>query len=604
MTFKQKLAVGISLIAVFGIGSLFIGTPQKIWADSPDANVHGYLWTGYDTNGNGVADGGFGWISLNCAEGGAGNTNICSQSLYGVNFDESSGLLSGHAWGGLGLGWISFDAGDVSGCPIQDSPAPNKCQGHIDTTTGKVSGWMRAVSVPKSGDNGKNGNWNGWIHLSGDFHTSPDPSGSKGVTYVQIDPTRAKLTGYAYGGTIASPSYGTEEIGWVAFETQYSNVSIVLNDPTSRGLTLTLTDGINTAVSGSNVTLLTTTPSALLTATWRSPQMVKYTACRASTIPSQNIAGGITGWDSSQILGDLLAPGYTATTGAIAVPPVGVQTDYTVTCLNSTTNANDSATVSVLVEKPVTPTFIYQISSGFSSAVTGIGITSGTDTITATPGAPLLLEWKSSNSTTYDQCTASNPFGFTAWTGSVGGINSGNGFYMSKNTTVPASPLLQPYTINCRNTTTGDTTGPFTLNVLTMVDPGQHSVVMGLSPACVTPGERFEVTWNDLGNNMLSCSPTAVSASQSIMGWLESLLFTVSNGLLPSGSQTYVAPAVSQTGMRFKMVCKGTDGLDYPDPNSAVPYYQSPMLRIVADKADCVTSPGQGKPHRIIWNEQ
>jgi hypothetical protein len=35
-----------------------------------------------------------------------------------------------------------------------------------------------------------------------------------------------------------------------------------------------------------------------------------------------------------------------------------------------------------------------------------------------------------------------------------------------------------------------------------------------------------------------------------------------------------------------------------------VPYYQSPMLRIVADKADCVTSPGQGKPHRIIWNEQ
>jgi hypothetical protein len=61
----------------------------------------------------------------------------------------------------------------------------------------------------------------------------------------------------------------------------------------------------------------------------------------------------------------------------------------------------------------------------------------------------------------------------------------------------------------------GDTTGPFTLNVLTMVDPGQHSVVMGLSPACVTPGERFEVTWNDLGNNMLSCSPTAVSPKHS-----------------------------------------------------------------------------------------
>lgn len=596
----HKLATYVVSLALLIVGVyLYFSKPAVLWADSPTANVHGYIWTGYDMDGNSIADAGFGWISMNCAEGGPGATNVCSQSLYGVDFDQNSGLLSGHAWGGNGLGWLSFDAGDVAGCPLLDSPAPNKCQGHIDVATGKVSGWFRVLSVPKTGDNGKNGNWNGWIHLSGAFHSSPDATGSKGVTYVQIDPQTSKLVGYAYGSTIASPTFGTEEVGWVAFQTKYSNVTIVTQNQ-KRGLTLSITDGINTATSGTNATLLTTSPNATnLSTKWTSPQLVKYTACKASATPA-TANNGVTGWNTTTVVSNLDSNNsYTATAQNITGPQASAQTDYTIECLNSITNAIDTATVSVKGDKNATPTFIFQLSSGFSSVSTGIGVPStASDTINATIGAPLTLEWRSLNNTEYDQCVATG-----TWTGTVTSINSGNSYSASDNRTVPATPLLQPYTINCTNTVTGDTTGPLTLKVITSIDPSQHTILMGLSPACVTPGQSFTVTWSDPAGSMSSCHPVQVTPEHP-SGWLETLLFSIGNGLLPNGNVPGLSvPTTSSNGIRFKMVCTGTDGLDYPDPNSAIPYYRSPVLRVVQNAADCANQPGQGRPGRIIWNE-
>ncbi len=232
---KKKIIAKIPHIFIFSLILIGLFTVSemvnRVYADDPQpdsitANVHGYAWNGIRDDATGTV-GGLGWISMNCKEGGTNMTDICANSLYGVSM-ASSGDLAGHAWAST-VGWISFDSADVVDCPIKDSAALDKCTGHIDTTTGAVTGWARIISPPAGGNDGKNGNWNGWIRFSSGNNTYPSPKtdGSGGVTYMTTDPQdHHRLMGYAYAGTIYDTSpEGTDEFGWVSFNSDSAGSS-------------------------------------------------------------------------------------------------------------------------------------------------------------------------------------------------------------------------------------------------------------------------------------------------------------------------------------------------------------------------------------------
>ncbi|MEK7531425.1 MAG: hypothetical protein AAB545_00625, partial [Patescibacteria group bacterium] len=91
-----------------------------------------------------------GWISFNSANPGAGGG-----ASYKVTYDQGgTERLRGFAWsstglngGPTGIGWISFEDADVEGCP--DDPTnvnPNLCYPKVNTGTGYVEGWARALS--------------------------------------------------------------------------------------------------------------------------------------------------------------------------------------------------------------------------------------------------------------------------------------------------------------------------------------------------------------------------------------------------------------------------------------------------------------------------
>ena len=118
------------------------------------------------------------------------NPSVGSDIDYGVDFDEETGLMSGYAWSSS-IGWISFNASDLSGCPS------GTCNATIDLPTGDITGWARAIS-PVGEDPEKAGGWDGWISLSGagyplNINYTPDPS---------------EVDGYAWGSDV---------VGWISF---------------------------------------------------------------------------------------------------------------------------------------------------------------------------------------------------------------------------------------------------------------------------------------------------------------------------------------------------------------------------------------------------
>lgn len=97
--------------------------------DSGTNELHGWaratsackddLWNGANCTGSGAgnkAGGWGGWISLNCAEGEAGG--ICASSDYKVSLNGTD--FSGFAYGGMVVGWISFNCLDSAVCGTSD----------------------------------------------------------------------------------------------------------------------------------------------------------------------------------------------------------------------------------------------------------------------------------------------------------------------------------------------------------------------------------------------------------------------------------------------------------------------------------------------------
>ncbi len=147
----------------------------------PPTPIGGYAWSSN-----------IGWISLNCEEGGPGQSNVCGTSNYDViSSGFPTGTLSGYAWSS-NIGWVSFNYNDVQGCPV---PQGSSCQGKV-ARDGTVTGWARAISAI-----GRTDGWDGWIDLGstgyGDGLTAQD-----GV-----------LSGFAWGGNV---------VGWVSFSGVYA----------------------------------------------------------------------------------------------------------------------------------------------------------------------------------------------------------------------------------------------------------------------------------------------------------------------------------------------------------------------------------------------
>ena len=184
-------------------------------------NVSGFAWS--DT---------IGYISFN-------STSDGSATSYGVNIDTGTGAFSGNAWSSKidttmipnqgGIGWISFDravTGNPPGSPYQTGVSTDPIA-KVDTTTGNVTGWARALasctqdalgnlSPSPCVTNPNAGGWDGWIKLA------KDPADSGSTYGVKINPADGKFSGYAWGGAKVLPSgdsdpTGVSVIGWINF---------------------------------------------------------------------------------------------------------------------------------------------------------------------------------------------------------------------------------------------------------------------------------------------------------------------------------------------------------------------------------------------------
>lgn len=109
---------------------------------------------------------------------------------HGVHV-SANGSMSGYAWS-PNIGWISFNSGDVSGCPS------GSCAPQLNRQTGAVTGWARAVAG--TGPSIHTGDWGGWISLSGSTYS--------------VSATGCQWQGTAWGG---GSTLGNGVIGWLSF---------------------------------------------------------------------------------------------------------------------------------------------------------------------------------------------------------------------------------------------------------------------------------------------------------------------------------------------------------------------------------------------------
>ena len=206
------LALPLLLLGSF----YFFSTPQlEELRAAAGNNLRGFAWSSTlgwisfnsincDTDDNGVSDG----ARPGCPSAGS------PIARYGVGVElpaRGSKKLSGYAWAS-NIGYITFNEPELSGCP--DTP----CKAEVNFATGAVQGWARACSVFQGGCSGslrapeERGGWDGWIHLSGTSHLSPEPNGSGGVT---LDTATCTFTGYAWGG--AGSEADKQSPGWIRF---------------------------------------------------------------------------------------------------------------------------------------------------------------------------------------------------------------------------------------------------------------------------------------------------------------------------------------------------------------------------------------------------
>lgn len=175
----MKKILFLSIICALTIcGSFFLSFGTTGYSEgATDASIYGFA---FSSN--------IGWISFhsrNCDidsdgtyESGAlgGCPTSGSVHEYGVSIAQEGGFLSGYAWSPH-IGWISFNEGELAGCPS------GQCRAKLDGTS--FSGWAKALAAEGDG-------WDGWIRLSGSNY---------GLT--------------VNGASIEGQMWGGEVVGWI-----------------------------------------------------------------------------------------------------------------------------------------------------------------------------------------------------------------------------------------------------------------------------------------------------------------------------------------------------------------------------------------------------
>lgn len=144
--------------------------------------ITGWAWSAGTDTVSGQSSAFMGWIQM-----------------HNVFEDTDTGTLSGYAWSS-NLGWVSFNAAHVAGCPS------GECAARVDFTTQTVRGWARACSAfaNKSSCSGaldpNSGGWDGFISLSG---------AAGGATYGIKQNPDCSWEGFGWGSTA---------IGAISFE--------------------------------------------------------------------------------------------------------------------------------------------------------------------------------------------------------------------------------------------------------------------------------------------------------------------------------------------------------------------------------------------------
>jgi len=126
---------------------------------------------------------------IGCNGTGGGSGAEVSDIDYGVNIDESNGVMSGYAWS-ENIGWVSFNGADAAGC---GGCSGSNCQAKVNQTLNgsgeyEVSGWAKVLA------NG--GGWDGCISLRGSNYG------------VSIDPATGDFHGWAWSDMV---------LGWLSF---------------------------------------------------------------------------------------------------------------------------------------------------------------------------------------------------------------------------------------------------------------------------------------------------------------------------------------------------------------------------------------------------
>lgn len=215
-------------VVALALGMLFIllyaAFPQFFVMKSAEANGHGKNIVGWifaqgagsDPTPDGV---GIGWISMNSDTDGTAtpygvNVNVADKTL-----PNGIGIISGEAYG-ENVGWISFDRSNTGVPPSGPVYVHNA---HVAWSTGRVTGWARALSVcqhdaggnlspaPCVLDVSKSGGWDGWVKLSnGNDNVPATPhawqTGGAGTPGVRINANT--FSGWAWGGDV---------LGWINF---------------------------------------------------------------------------------------------------------------------------------------------------------------------------------------------------------------------------------------------------------------------------------------------------------------------------------------------------------------------------------------------------
>ncbi len=217
-------------LAIFVIITGFFVSVHTAQASSTD-NIYGWGWS--DT---------IGWISFNnCSDPAVAST--CLGQSYGVKYD-TTGDVTGYAWSDT-IGWIQF--GGLGGFPGVGG------QAHIDTTTGQMTGWAKAISLENPNDNEFSSDWaDGWISLSG-----LASNGAKSPYGISFNMTSGLPNANSF-------AWGSNVLGWITFgQVKLKTTLVTTLDPK---IILTVTE-LNASNVPVNVTGGTTPPPNKASAT-------------------------------------------------------------------------------------------------------------------------------------------------------------------------------------------------------------------------------------------------------------------------------------------------------------------------------------------------